>query len=115
KVVACSDSSGSIYDEGGIDLALLKDVKEVRRRRIAEYAEKRPSAEYRDRSTVWQVPCEMAFPSATQNELNGADATHLIANGVMAVAEGANMPCTPEAVRAFQEAGVAFGPGKAAN
>jgi glutamate dehydrogenase (NADP+) len=114
-VVACSDSSGSIYDSRGIDLELLKDVKEVRRRRISEYADKRPSAEYREQTTVWQVPCELAFPSATQNELNGADAARLIANGVAAVAEGANMPCTPEAVRAFQVAGVAFGPGKAAN
>src|SRR5690606_15847218 len=115
KVVACSDSSGSVYDPDGIDLALLKDVKEVRRRRIADYADKRPSAEYRERATVWQVPCEVAFPSATQNELNAADAAQLIAGGVIAVAEGANMPCTPGAVRAFQEAGVAFGPGKAAN
>src|SRR5690606_18546859 len=115
KVVACSDSSGSVYDPAGIDLALLKDLKEVRRRRISEYADKRASAEYREGATVWQVPCEMAFPSATQNELNGSDAARLIANGVVAVAEGANMPCTPEAVRAFQEAGVAFGPGKAAN
>src|SRR5690606_16933957 len=115
KVVACSDSSGSVYDKDGIDLELLKDLKEVRRRRISEYVEKRPSAEFHDRSTVWQVPCELAFPSATQNELNGADAARLIANGVVAVAEGANMPCTPGAVRAFQEAGVAFGPGKAAN
>jgi glutamate dehydrogenase (NADP+) len=114
-VVACSDSSGSIYDSRGIDLELLKDVKEVRRRRISEYADKRPSAEYREQTSVWQVPCELAFPSATQNELNGADAARLIANGVAAVAEGANMPCTPEAVRAFQVAGVAFGPGKAAN
>jgi len=115
KVVACSDSSGSVYDPDGIDLELLKDVKEVRRRRISEYAEKRTSAEYRDKATVWQVPCDLAFPSATQNELNAADAARLIANGVVAVAEGANMPCTPEAVRALQEAGVAFGPGKAAN
>ncbi|HET8985172.1 MAG TPA: NADP-specific glutamate dehydrogenase [Trueperaceae bacterium] len=114
-VVSCSDSSGSIYDPKGIDLELLKDVKEVRRRRISEYADRRASAEYRDKATVWQVPCELAFPSATQNELNGADAARLIANGVVAVAEGANMPCTPEAVRAFQVAGVAFGPGKAAN
>jgi len=115
RVVACSDSSGSVYDRNGLDLDLIKDLKEVRRRRIADYVEHRPSAEYRDGATVWQVPCEAAFPSATQNELNGADAQRLIANGLVAVAEGANMPCTPEAVRTFQEAGIAFGPGKAAN
>src|SRR5690606_27247986 len=89
--------------------------KEVRRRRISDYLEHRPKADYKAGATVWEVPCEVAFPSATQNELNGADAERLVANGVVAVAEGANMPCTPAAVRVFQEAGVAFGPGKAAN
>src|SRR5690606_13502051 len=91
------------------------ELKEVRRRRISQYLEYRPSADYKEGSTVWEVPCEVAFPSATQNELNGADAELLIANGLVAVAEGANMPCTPDAVRAFQHAGVLFGPGKAAN
>jgi len=115
KVVACSDSGGCVHDPDGIDLELLKDLKEVRRRRISEYVEKRPGAEYREGVPVWEVPCEAAFPCATQNELNTADAERLVANGVVAVAEGANMPCTPGAVRAFQVAEVAFGPGKAAN
>jgi len=115
KVVACSDSSGRVYDPDGIDLELLKDLKEVKRRRIWEYVEHRPRADYKAGATVWEVPCEVAFPSATQNELNGADAERLINNGVIAVAEGANLPCTPDAVRAFQQAGVMFGPGKAAN
>ncbi len=114
-VVACSDSGGRVYDPDGIDLTLVKDLKEVRRRRIHEYLQHRPRADFKEGATVWEVPCEVAFPSATQNELNGADAETLVANGVVAVAEGANMPCTPEAVRAFQTAGVAFGPGKAAN
>jgi len=115
KVVACSDSSGRVYDPDGIDLELLKDLKEVKRRRIWEYVEHRPRADYKAGATVWEVPCEVAFPSATQNELNGADAERLINNGVIVVAEGANLPCTPDAVRAFQQAGVMFGPGKAAN
>ena len=102
-------------DPEGIDLDVVKDLKEVRRRRISDYLEHRPKADYKAGATVWEVPCEAAFPSATQNELNLADARQLIANGVVAVAEGANMPCTPDAVRAFQAAGVAFGPGKAAN
>jgi len=115
KVVACSDSGGMVYDPDGIDLETVKDLKEVRRRRISEYVETRPKAEYREGRTVWQVPCDAAFPSATQNELNGADAELLLRNGCRAVGEGANMPCTPEAVEAFLEAGIAFGPGKAAN
>jgi len=115
KVVACSDSAGRVYDSEGIDLAVLKELKEVRRRPLAEYLESRPRADYKPGASVWEVPCEVAFPSATQNELNLADATQLIANGVAAVAEGANMPCTPDAIRAFQQAGVAFGPGNAAN
>jgi glutamate dehydrogenase (NADP+) len=115
KVVACSDSGGMVYDPDGIDLELLKDLKEVRRRRISEYVEARPRAEYRDGRSVWEVPCRAAFPSATQNELNGADAELLLKNGCHAVGEGANMPCTPEAVDAFLDAGIAFGPGKAAN
>jgi glutamate dehydrogenase (NADP+) len=115
EVVACSDSGGRVHDPDGIDLDLVKELKEVRRRRISEYVQHRSGADYRDGASVWEVPCEAAFPSATQNELNGADAEKLIAGGVRVVAEGANMPCTPDAVRAFQEAGVAFGPGKAAN
>ncbi|BCJ27736.1 NADP-specific glutamate dehydrogenase [Actinocatenispora sera] len=115
-VVACSDSSGYVVDEKGIDLDLLKDVKNVRRARIAEYAAARgASAHVSDRGTVWQVPCDVALPCATQNELDGPDATALIEHGCRVVAEGANMPCTPDAVRRFAEAGVVVAPGKAAN
>ena len=115
KVVACSDSQGRVYDPEGIDLGVVKELKEVRRRPLSEYVQVRSHADFKAGASVWEVPCQLAFPSATQNELNLADARQLIANGVVAVAEGANMPCTPDAVRAFQAAGVAFGPGKAAN
>ncbi len=115
KVVACSDSEGYVYDEHGIDLNLMKQIKEVERGRISEYVERRTNARYVDEGVIWDVPCEVAIPSATQNELNGNDARKLIKNGCIAVAEGANMPATPDAVRAFQEAGVSFGVGKAAN
>lgn len=115
-VVACSDSGGYVVDEKGIDLDLLKDVKEVRRARVSEYAESRgDAAKYVEGGSVWDVPCDVALPCATQNELNGSDATTLIQNGCGIVAEGANMPCTPEAVRFFADAGVIFAPGKAAN
>ena len=118
KVIACSDSSGHIVDENGIDLALLKDIKELRRGRIGEYVRLRGAGAHFVASgggTIWDVPCQIAMPSATQNELSGKDAKSLIRNGVIAVGEGANMPCTPEAIRMFREAGVRFGPGKAAN
>jgi glutamate dehydrogenase (NADP+) len=116
KVVACSDSNGYVVDEGGIDLDLVKEIKEVRRARIAEYARlKGTGTHYVDSGSIWDVPCDVAVPSATQNELTGKDASVLVRNGVLAVGEGANMPCTPDAVRIFQEAGVLFGPGKAAN
>jgi glutamate dehydrogenase (NADP+) len=116
KVIACSDSNGYIVDEAGIDLDLVKEIKEVRRGRISEYAKlKGNSAHYVEKGSIWKVPCDVAMPSATQNELTGKDASDLIANGVIAVGEGANMPSTPEAVKKFQEAGVLFGPGKAAN
>jgi len=118
KVVTASDSSGSVYDSEGIDLDLLKQIKEVERGRIAEYAERRGgSAEFRDRSSasVWDVDVDVALPCATQNELDGDHARKLVAGGVKAVAEGANMPCTPEAVEVFRAAGVLFGPAKAAN
>ncbi|OII70663.1 NADP-specific glutamate dehydrogenase [Streptomyces sp. CC77] len=115
RVVACSDSSGYVVDEDGIDLDLLKDVKEVRRARLAAYAEARPAARFSARGTVYDAPCDIALPCATQNELRREDAVALVKNGVVAVAEGANMPCTPEAVAVFREAGVLFGPGKAAN
>src|SRR5690606_6889380 len=109
KVVACSDSNGYIVDEAGIDLALLKEIKQTRRGRIEDYARAKGEAvRFVEKGSVWQVPCEVAMPSATQNELTGKDAHALIANGVMAVCEGANMPCTPESLRLFQEAGVLF-------
>ncbi|MFJ3104716.1 NADP-specific glutamate dehydrogenase [Streptomyces sp. NPDC086835] len=114
--LTCSDSAGYVVDEKGIDLELLRQVKEVERARVSEYAERRgASARYVPGGRVWDVPADLAFPSATQNELAEQDAVTLVRNGVKAVAEGANMPTTPEAVRVLQEAGVAFGPGKAAN
>ncbi len=118
KVVTASDSSGTIYDAEGIDedkLAWLKNLKEVRRGRISKYARRFASARYLKNQRPWGIPVDLAFPSATQNELNLDDARKLIANGVKAVAEGANMPCDLHAVHAFLEAKVLFGPGKAAN
>ncbi|CAM5402083.1 Glutamate dehydrogenase OS=Streptomyces alboniger OX=132473 GN=CP975_31405 PE=3 SV=1 [Streptomyces alboniger] len=116
NAVTCSDSSGYVVDEKGIDLGLLKQVKEVERGRVDTYAERRgSSARFVPGGRVWEVPADIALPSATQNELDADDAAALIRNGVKAVSEGANMPTTPEAVRLFQQAGVAFGPGKAAN
>ncbi|GAB2567597.1 NADP-specific glutamate dehydrogenase [Leucobacter ruminantium] len=115
KAITASDSSGYVVDEQGIDVDLLKRIKEVERARISEYAERRPGARFVEGGRVWDVRGELAFPCATQNELNADDARKLIANGVRAVAEGANMPTTPEAVELFQEAGVLFAPGKAAN
>jgi glutamate dehydrogenase (NADP+) len=116
RVVACSDSDGYVLDKAGIDLELLKEIKEVRRERISAYVErKKGGAHYVPSGCIWDVPCHVAMPSATQNELTGRDARTLIANGVVAVGEGANMPCTPEAVSAFTEAEVLFGPGKATN
>ncbi len=116
KIVACSDSNGYVVDESGIDLDLVKEIKEVRRQRIAEYARlKGTGSRYVEGGSIWSVPCDVAMPSATQNELTGKDAKILVKNGVVAVGEGANMPSTPDAVRIFQDAGVLFGPGKAAN
>ena len=118
KPVTLSDSSGFIYDPDGIDaekLAFVKELKNVKRGRIKEYVEKYPSATYTEGQRPWSVKCDCAFPCATQNELNGDEAKALIANGVKLVAEGANMPSTPEAVAAFQGAGVMFAPGKASN
>jgi len=114
-VVACSDSGGIVHDPAGIDLDLLKQVKEVERGRVRDYAERRPSATFTERGCIWDIPCQVALPSATQNELTGRDARALVANGCIAVSEGANMPSTPEAIDVFLQAGVAFGPGKAAN
>ncbi len=99
-VIACSDSNGYIVDENGIDLDLVKEIKEVRRERIARYARmKCNGTHYIDSGSIWDVPCDVAMPSATQNELTGKDARALVKNGVVAVGEGANMPCTPDAVR----------------
>ncbi len=115
KVIACSDSDGMVVDEQGIDLDLVKRLKEVERRRIADYVAERKHARYLPGGNVWTIPCQIALPSATQNELHGKDARTLLKNSCIAVAEGANMPCRPEAVRLFLQAGIAFGPGKAAN
>ena len=114
-VVAASDSSGYVVDEAGIDLDLLKDVKEVRRGRIGDYAAERDRATLVTDGSIWDVPCDIALPCATENELLEADATTLAKNGVQLVTEGANMPCTPAAVRILRDAGVAYAPGKAAN
>lgn len=115
KAITASDSSGYVVDEAGIDLELLKQLKEVERVRIAEYAARRTSARFVPDRRVWDVPGQVAIPAATQNELDGDDARTLLKNGIIAVSEGANMPSTPDAVEAFQEAGVLFAPGKAAN
>lgn len=115
KVVTVSDSTGWVYDSEGIDVALLKEVKEVKRARLTEYAANRPSAEYHEGRGVWSVKCDVALPCATQNELLLDDAKALVANGCMAVAEGANMPTTIEATEYLQANGVLFAPGKAAN
>ena len=116
KVVALCDSNGYVYDPDGIDLAAVKEIKEVRRGRIKEYVENHPNATYTEGCKgIWTIPCDIALPCATQNELDEESAKALIANGVKAVCEGANMPSTPEAVHAFQSAGVLFGPAKAAN
>ena len=116
KVVAMCDSNGYVYDPAGIDLVLMKRIKEVERKRIKVYAERKEGAEYHEGcSGIWTIPCDIALPCATQNELNGESAKALVANGCFAVSEGANMPCTPEAVDIFQEAGILFAPAKAAN
>nr|WP_040339215.1 NADP-specific glutamate dehydrogenase [Candidatus Blastococcus massiliensis] len=114
-VVACSDSSGYVVDEKGIDLEILKQVKETERGRISEYADRVASAHYISQGSIWDVPCEVAMPSATQNELDGRDARTLARNGCQYVVEGANMPATPDAVSLFRASGIGFAPGKAAN
>jgi glutamate dehydrogenase (NADP+) len=115
RVVACSDSSGYVVDEKGVDLDLLKQIKEVERERISVYADRVPHASYVAGGSIWDVPCDVALPSATQNELPESGARTLVENGCLVVAEGANMPTTPAAVSVLQDAGVSFGPGKAAN
>ena len=115
KPVTCSDSTGWIYDPDGIDVALLKEVKEVKRARLTEYAKAKPNAVYHEGKGVWSVKCDVALPCATQNELHLEDAKMLVANGCIAVAEGANMPTTLEATKYLQENHVLFCPGKASN
>ena len=118
KAVTCSDSSGFVYDPDGIDVDLLKEIKEVKRERIVKYAEARPNATFTPaggEKTVWSIKADLAFPCATQNELDETDAETLVANGVLAVSEGANMPSTLGAIDVFLKAGVSFGPAKAAN
>ncbi len=116
KVVAMSDSNGYVYDKNGIDLAAVKQLKEVERKRIKEYVATHPDAEYHEGCKgIWTIPCDIALPCATQNELDEESAKALIKNGCFAVAEGANMPSTPEAIAALQGAGLLFGPAKAAN
>ena len=118
KVVTMSDSNGCIYDPEGINeekLAYIMQLKNIFRGRIKEYVEKYPSAQYFDRQRPWSVKCDVAMPCATQNELDGDDAKMLLANGCICVAEGANMPCTPEAIEAFQSAKILYSPGKASN
>ena len=116
KVVAMSDSSGYIYDKDGVKLDVIKQLKEVERKRIKEYVAAVPAAEYHEGcKNIWGIKCDIALPCATQNELDEEAAEKLVANGVKAVAEGANMPCTPEAVKRFHDSGILFGPAKAAN
>jgi glutamate dehydrogenase (NADP+) len=115
KCIACSDSGGVILHEKGLDLDLIKHLKEVDRRRIKDYAEYNKDAVYKENGSIWEIPCQVAMPSATENELNGKDAKTLVKNGCIAVGEGANMPTTPEGVEVFLKAGLAYGPGKAAN
>lgn len=116
KPVTCSDSNGWVYDKDGIDLDLLKEIKEHRRGRVSDYAAQRPSAEFHETGRVWAVPVDVALPAATQNEIDANDAQTLVKNGCKYVVEGANMPSTPEAIDIFQAApGVSYAPGKAAN
>ncbi|MEX0326350.1 MAG: NADP-specific glutamate dehydrogenase [Puniceicoccaceae bacterium] len=117
KVVACSDSGGAVHDPDGLDFDQLREIKEIERGRIKTYAFRCPGATFipRDKASIWTIPCDVALPCATQNELNGEDALALVKNGCVAVSEGANMPSTPEAIEVFLREKVLFGPGKAAN
>ncbi|HIV68997.1 MAG TPA: NADP-specific glutamate dehydrogenase [Candidatus Butyricicoccus stercorigallinarum] len=114
-VIALSDSNGYVVDENGINLAVVQEIKEVRRGRIKEYVDEVPTAKYYEGKGIWSVPCDIALPCATQNEINEEEAKTLVANGCKAVGEGANMPSTPEAIAVFQSSGVLFAPAKAAN
>ncbi|WP_073339261.1 NADP-specific glutamate dehydrogenase [Clostridium grantii] len=115
KVVACSDSSGYVYDEDGIDYSMVQEIKEVKRARIKEYIDAKPNAVYHESKSVWEVPCDIALPCATQNEINKEQAEILVKNGCIAVGEGANMPSTLEAIDVYLENGILFAPAKAAN
>ena len=116
KVVAMSDSNGYVYDKDGIDLALVKQIKEVERKRISEYVKARPTAEYHEGCKgIWTIPCDIALPCATQNEIDGESAAALVKNGCKVVSEGANMPSTPEAIDTYLANGLLYGPAKAAN
>jgi glutamate dehydrogenase (NADP+) len=117
RVVACSDSGGTVHDKDGLDFDQLREIKEIERGRLTEYAKRRPSAKFIKASegSIWSIPCDVALPCATQNELDGENAKTLVENGCMAVSEGANMPSTPEAVKIFLKKRILFGPGKAAN
>ena len=118
KVVSMSDSSGTIFDNDGIDeekLAFIMDLKNNKRGRISEYIKKYPTAKFLKNKTPWEIPCDIALPCATQNELNEQDASHLIKNGCICVSEGANMPCTPEAIKIFKFNKILYAPGKASN
>lgn len=115
KVVACSDSAGVIYDKRGINLDSVKQIKEVERKRISEYQQLHPDAEYHEGGIIWNIPCDFAFPCATQNEIDSASARKLLENGCIGVAEGANMPVSPDGIKLFLDAGICYGPGKAAN
>src|SRR5690606_16631253 len=115
KVVAGSDSNGVIHDADGIDLDLLKEIKEVKRQRLSAYYDAKPNAKYIANGNIWDIPCQVAFPCATQNELDEASANTLVANGLIALSEGANMPVTPGGIKVLQAAGVSYAPGKAAN
>ena len=116
KVVACSDSNGYIYDKNGIDLDAVKRIKEVERKRISEYVKEHPNADYFEgNQNIWLIPCDIALPCATQNEIDETSAKILVTNGVKAIGEGANMPSSLEAINIFLSNGVLFGPAKAAN
>lgn len=115
KVVACSDSNGVIYQKNGLCLDTIKQIKEVERKRIQAYIQQHPDARYIEKGNIWDIPCEVALPCATQNEMDSESAKTLIKNGCIAIAEGANMPLTSDAVRTVLDAGIAYGPGKAAN
>ena len=115
KVIACSDSNGLLYDENGINLDTVKRLKEVERKRIKEYADIHKSAKYQENGCIWDIACDVALPCATQNEINADNAKTLVKNGCKCVAEGANMPATPEAIDVFLEANILYAPGKATN